>query len=104
MKVSEAAEGMILGWLEAEAGKQIKERVQQEAREYEELKERNRLSRKIVTQWREEERLAEALGQVSAAYAAGRRDERERRNGRERERRRAKRKTLEQSHGNSGLQ
>src|SRR4029077_10011388 len=72
VSVREAAEGMLASWLEEEAVRRIGERAREEAREYKELMERNGVSRQMLRQWEEADRLAKALGKQGAAYEAGR--------------------------------
>jgi hypothetical protein len=100
VSIWQACEGIILGWLEAEARAGIRKRQLEEQKEYEALKERNGLDRKMVREHRERERLKEELGAIGVKYEMwkiGEEVQREARNMYERERRRRKRELERQS-------
>jgi hypothetical protein len=102
VSVREAAEGMLASWLEAEAVRQIGERVRDEAREYKELVQRNEKTKRMLAQIEEEDRLMELMGKHSRAYEDGRNSILMERNRYQREwrRKRREREAKEQSNGN----
>jgi hypothetical protein len=102
MSVREAVEGMLAGWLEFEAERQVKERTKGEAREYQELMERNQKTRRMLAQIEEEDRLMELMGKQSQAFELGRNSVLMQRNRYQQEWRRKRKERL--SNGNSGLQ
>jgi hypothetical protein len=73
IKVNEALEGLISGWLLSEAGRQIGELGRKEAREYEELLERNKVTRLTLVEWEKEKEMARKLGEDNLAYEEGKR-------------------------------
>lgn len=106
--LSEMAGAIILMWLEREAERQIRERTQAEAREYEELKGRNETTRQQLAQVAKEDELMKLLGQQSRAYQEGRNSILMKRNQYQCEwrRKRKEQEAKEQINGkgNSGLQ
>jgi hypothetical protein len=100
----EACEGILASWLEEEAVRRIEKRMRDEATDYMTLRARNEMTRRMVAQWEEADRLALALGKHAAAYEAGRRAVEVERSMRERERRRKRKEALERSNGSSDLQ
>lgn len=99
----EALEGILGEWLLDRAERQVKELACQEARELDELEERNERARRTLAQWKEEDRLALALGKHSRAYEDGRNSILMKRLLYQREWRK-RRAAKEQSNGSSDLQ
>jgi hypothetical protein len=93
---------MLAGWLEMEAERQIKERIRTEAREYQELVERNERTKQMLQQIEKEDQQRALLGQQSWSYEQGRNSILMKRNQYQCEWRR-KRKEM-RSGGNSALQ
>jgi hypothetical protein len=72
ISVSEALEGLICGWLLSEARRQIAELCVEEAREYQELLKRNKVTRHTLAEWEKEKEMYARLGVDSLAFENGR--------------------------------
>jgi hypothetical protein len=103
VSVREAVEGILAGWLEFEAERQVKERTREEAQECKKLVQRNEKAKRMLAQIEEEDRLMELMGKHSRAYEDGRNSILMERNRYQREWRRKRKEALERSNGNSGL-
>ena len=102
VSVREALEGILAGWLESEAERQVKERTREEAQECKKLVQRNEKAKRMLAQIEEEDRLMELMGKHSRAYEDGRNSILIERNRYQREwrRKRKEREAKEQSNGN----
>jgi len=102
VSVREAVEGILAGWLESEAERQVKERTREEVREYKELVQRNQKAKRMLAQIEQEDRLMELMGKHSRAYEDGRNSILMERNRYQSEwrRKRKEREAKEQSNGN----
>lgn len=72
ISLREAVEGMLGGWVEWEAERQVKERARAESEELAELRERNEKSSQKLGQIEKEDRLLALMGKQSQAFELGR--------------------------------